>query len=267
MEFRLHKNIIKAVNVYSLNNGQQGFGDYLRGCFCMIHILRKKGIPFDMDISRHAMQQWIKPTTRYPCKKITQINPKMSNLPIRLNYIEANLKRATGIYTFFCNEYPVAPITQEDKQFIRNKILPTDEMKEYVQQTKDKWGITGPYKIIHLRCGDSSLKGELPDYDLFLNKIHPFSKDSIPYVILSDSVHMKERLHELYPHFIISMDVPVHTHGCCNAEKIKDTMRDFFLFTTASHVYAFTYYGHGTGFSEWPCRLYDIPYQCTCVKQ
>lgn len=31
----------------------------------------------------------------------------------------------------------------------------------------------------------------------------------MPYVILSDSLQMKERLCELYPHFILSMDKPV----------------------------------------------------------
>jgi hypothetical protein len=274
MEFKLYRvkhkpkqlNILKAVNVYSIMNNQQGIGDYIRGCFCMLQILRKKNIPFDMDISTHAIQRWFKPTIRYPYRQLEQINYYECNRPIRLKYIESKLEKANGLYTFFSNEFPIDPITIEEKIFIRNKLLPTDEMKDYVQQTKKNWGICGPYNIIHLRCGDASLvEGVPPNYDLFIREIEKISKDT-PYVILSDSLQMKERLRELYPHFILSMDKPVHTCNCTNAEQIKDTIRDFFLFTTAREVYAFSIYGHGSGFSEWACKLYDVPYHAKHIQ-
>ena len=257
--------ILKGVNVYSLVNNQQGIGDYIRGCFCIIQILHKNNIPFDMDISRHAIQRWFKPTIRYPTINLEQINNLHCNRSDRLNYIENKLEKEKGIYTFFCNEHPIYPITIKEKIFIRNKLLPSDEMKDYIQQTKINWGITGPYNILHLRCGDSSLKGKSPNYELFLNEIRQLTLDST-YIVMSDSLQMKERLHELYPQFIISMDKPVHTCDCTNEEELKDTIRDFFLFTTARKVHAFSVYGHGSGFSEWPCKLYDIPYETKYIK-
>ena len=275
MEFKLKRighisnklKISKAVNVYSLMNNKQGIGDYIRGCFCMLQIARKKNIPFDMDISTHAAQRWFKPTTRYPYRRLEQINHGDCNRPDRLKYIESKLEKANGLYTFFSNEFPVAPITMEEKIFIRNKLLPSDEMKDYVQHTKHNWGITGLYNILHLRCGDESLvDGKPPNYDLFIREIQKLSMDSIPCVVLSDSLQMKERLHEVYPHFIISMDKPVHTCNCTNEEQIKDTIRDFFLFTTAREVYAFSIYGHGSGFSEWASRLYDVPYHAKHIQ-
>jgi hypothetical protein len=272
MEFKMkrigHKlKILKGVNVYSIMNNQQGFGDYIRGCFCMIQILRKNNIPFDMDISTHAAQRWLKPTTRYPYRKLEQINHRDCNRPDRLKYIETKLEKANGLYTFFSNEFPVAPITMEDKIFIRNKLLPSNEMKDYIQHTKNDLGITGPYKIIHLRCGDASLvNGEPPNYDLFIREIQKLTMDSTPYVILSDSLQMKERLREVFPQFIISMDKPVHTCHCTNEEQIKDTIRDFFMFTTAREVYAFSIYGHGSGFSEWACQLYNVPYHAKHIQ-
>jgi hypothetical protein len=271
MEFKLKRiKNTRAINVYSTKNYNNGMGDYIRGCFCMIQILRKKHIPFDMDISTHPIQRWFKPTLRYPYVDLEQINLRTDldyHPKNRLPYIESKLYHANGLYTFFCNETPFSPITIEDRTFIRNKLLPSDEMKDYVRQTKEKWGIRGPYIIIHLRCGDASLvDGKPPNYDIFLHEIRQIIKTHTTYMILSDSLHMKERLRELYPHFIIPMDKPVHTCGCTDSEQIKDTVRDFFLFTTARQVYAFSVYGHGSGFSEWSCKLYDVPYHAKHIQ-
>jgi len=275
MEFKFYKmkkfgytnlKIHKAVNVYLMNT-QQGIGDYIRGCFCMLQILRQKNIPFDMDISTHAAQRWFKPTTRYPHRELHQINHRDCNRPDRLQYIESKLEKANGIYTFFSNEFPINPITIEERIFIRNKLLPSDDMKDYVQHTKNNWGIKCPYNILHLRCGDSCLvDGEPPNYDIFIREIQQLKMDPIPCVVLSDSVQMKERLRELYPHYIISMDNPVHTCNCTDEEQIKDTMRDFFLFTTANKVYSLSIYGHGSGFSEWACQLYNVPYHAKHIQ-
>lgn len=259
---RFKRLILKAVNVYSTN----GMGDYIRGSLCMLQILRKKNISFDLDFSTHPIQRWFKPTIRYPYRHLEHINlPTEYHPKIRLSHIESKLEQSNVLYTFFCNEIPFDPITIEDKLFIRNKLLPSNEMKEYIQQTKQHWGIHNPYTIIHLRCGDSCLiDGNPPNYEIFLHEIRKLG-DSKPYVILSDSLQMKERLRELYPHFIIPMDKPLHT---CkgDSEQIKDTIRDFFLFTTASQVHAFTVYEHGTGFSEWACTLYNVPYHSKYIK-
>jgi hypothetical protein len=259
------KKIIKCVNVYSVRNNRQGFGDYIRGCFCMIQISNKQKIPFDMDISRHPLHKWLQSTTVYPVKmsQLDQINYMNCNREDRLSYIQSNLNKAEGVYTFFCNEFPINPIQKHEVDFIRNKILPSNEMKQYVQKTKNNWGVSAPYSIIHLRCGDKCLlDGKPPNYDLFLREIRQIKIDlNKTYIILSDSYQMKLRLHELYPSFIVPLEIPLHTYNCsCSEEDIKDTMRDFFLFTGAEQVYSFSVYGHGSGFSEWPCRLYNVPY-------
>ena len=254
------KKIIMGVNVYSLKNNSQGIGDYIRGCFCMIQVLSKLNIPFDMDIS-HAIQRWLRPTNHYIHINLEQINNLHCNRDDRLTFIEEKINKASGIYTFFSNEYPIYPIKDIERNFIRNKLIPSDSMNTYVQNTKKKWGITGPYNIIHLRCGDNCLvDGETPNYDLFINEIQQIKLNSVPYIILSDSYQMKLHLHKLYSSFVVPLDIPVHTCHCNNDEQVKDTMRDFFLFTSASQVYSFSVYGHGSGFSEWACQLYNIPY-------
>ena len=87
----------------------------------------------------------------------------------------------------------------------------------------------------------------------------------MPYVILSDSLQMKERLCELYPHFILSMDKPVLAIAMI-LNKSRTRFVIFFLFTTAREVYAFSIYDHGSGFSEWACKLYNVPYHAKHIQ-
>ncbi len=249
--------LLKAVNVYNINV-TNGIGDYIRGCFCMLQILTRLNIPFDMDVSTHPVHKWLQPGPTYN-KKVEEFHHDHIYKD-RAKLIKHWLSKADGIFTFFTNEYPLYPITFKERLFIQNKLLPSNVMKLYVQETKDKWGVSGPYNIIHLRCGDECLiNGKPPNYDLFINAIQQIKLNSYPYIILSDSYQMKLHLHKLYPSFILSNDVPVHTSHT-NEEQVKDTMRDFFLFTSATQVYSFSVYAHGSGFSEWACQLYNVPY-------
>ena len=59
--FRNHK-LKKLVNVYQLhykNGVAQGFGDYLRGCFCLLQISNMLGLQFDMDLKNHPMSKFL----------------------------------------------------------------------------------------------------------------------------------------------------------------------------------------------------------------
>ena len=52
----------KIINVYQKKDEKcktYGFGDFLRGCFCLIQICNKLGIEFDFDISQHPISKYI----------------------------------------------------------------------------------------------------------------------------------------------------------------------------------------------------------------
>jgi hypothetical protein len=51
-----------------------------------------------------------------------------------------------------------------------------------------------------------------------------------------------------------------------DANKLKNTMIDFYLFSRAKNVYAFSVYKHGTGFSKWAAETYSVPYICRFLQ-
>ena len=270
MEFKMRRYVrklkvgqpSKVVVVYEANSW--GFGDYLRGCFCMLQVSRRMNIPFDLDWSSHPIYPWLKPCTSYPRLHVDVLPHK----PVTDNvvYLIDKVAQAKGEYVCVCNKPPLYPITPEERLFIRDKLLPTDELLSYIQQTKEDLDIRGPYGILHLRCGDHCLvDNKQPNYDGFLQEIQKLTLDSIPYIVLGDSTQMKIRLKELYPDLRVMVDQPQHTSHCTNSDQLKDTMRDFFLLTQAQQVYSFSVYGHGSGFSAWACQLYNIPYHSKCI--
>ena len=261
--------ISKGVNVYE-KTIDQGFGDYIRGCFCMLQILTKLNIPFDMDISDHPIKHWIQTTTNYNYKNVERISHYHCGRPDRYETILHKLQYATGTYCFFCNEYPMNPITHEERIFIRNKLLPTPEMIQCVMEKMNHLGIQrGQYHVIHLRCGDSCLVDGVPyppNHTRFLEAIKSIHTD-IPIVLLSDSYDMKQLIHTIYPHIIIPMNKPVHSCKNVSVEQAKEILCDFFLFANASRITNYSIYEHGSGFSQWAAELYNVPYQFTCLQE
>jgi hypothetical protein len=48
-------------------------------------------------------------------------------------------------------------------------------------------------------------------------------------------------------------------------EKVKNTMIDFYLLSFASEIFSYSAYKHGSGFSYWCAKTYDIPYVCKLI--
>jgi hypothetical protein len=276
MEFKLKKfsnhteiKTTKAINVY--NNKLNGIGDYIRGCFCMLQLSKKLNIPFDMDLSTNPVHQFLHPVQNLRTGPMDTDNHIAHfvhvgvNINNELKLLINKLRLTPGTYSCFCNLYPFNPIIESERIFIRNKLLPSHELNAYIQQTKEALDVTSPYNVLHLRCGDDCLENNAhPDYDLFIREIQALRLDSKPCILLCDSSLMKIRLRELYPSLKMLIDTPQHTRNSTK-DQLKDTMRDFFLFTQASKVYSLSVYGHGSGFSEWACQLYNIPYRCKHV--
>ena len=56
------KSCKKIVMVYQLkykNGGIYGFGDFIRGCFALIHICEQIGLNFDIDLSNHPLSTYV----------------------------------------------------------------------------------------------------------------------------------------------------------------------------------------------------------------
>ena len=51
-----------------------------------------------------------------------------------------------------------------------------------------------------------------------------------------------------------------------NDTNLINTLKEFYIMSFSSHIYSFSVYDHGSGFSKWCSVAYNIPYVCFSLK-
>lgn len=275
----------KIVNVYQskyTNFTAQGFGDYLRGCYCFFQICINLGLEFDMNIKNHPMSKYMK------CEDHTDSNINYNQIEwyLALNYVAIsdveftkephflshvksylnNIK--TDILYFGSNSFPIwEPIGRHARDFIRKKIQPSNEMQKYVNQTLMKLRLVPKrFSVIHIRTGDNYLlNNNTIDKESLMNienLLLNYTNTDQKYLILSDNNSLKTYLTKWSNFYIYTKEI---THLGENAvltdEGIKNTMLDFYIMAYSSKILSVSPHTWGSGFSEWCAVTYEIPFK------
>lgn len=268
----------KIVNVYQLqypNRQAPGFGDYLRGCYCVYQLCKYIDIEFGMIIN-HPMSKYL-------------INHQI--LPEDISYeniywVEGdNFSEETTIFFtrfinyinginqdtlyMFSHAFPIWRVQSESMNFIRKSIIPTDDMKNYVTQILTDIGMPfGGYSIVHIRTGDNHLlNGKRMEYTTFSkisSILKKYTNSQEKYIVLSDNNNFKLFLSQRYNRFVCYNKEITHLgeNTVKTDEGVKNTLLDFFIMSRSSNIISMTPYEHGTGFSKWCATTYGIPYIC-----
>jgi len=285
-----NKQVKRLVNVYQLkyiNGPAQGFGDYIRGCFCLLQIASLLGIQFDMDLTNHPMSKFFLQQENLHNYEIDYLKiAKFENanyIPINAKIFKKNSEGfllefinkmntfnflKNGNYFLFCNSIPIFDYyPKEARNFIRSKLSPNEAMQQNIRETLIKLNLKPKqYAVIHIRSGDK--------YMLKNNKLNPFvirkiiriltnnMKPGNKYLLLSDNNDIKLILKKVFPHIIIQNTNIVHLGESENPSEaaIMETLIDFFLMAYSFQIVGFSPYNWGSGFSQWCSILYNIPY-------
>jgi hypothetical protein len=285
---KLHnKNLKKIINVYQpkyKNLIAQGFGDYLRGCFCLLQICKKHGIEFDMDLSNHPMSKFINVNNNQEYNNINRSNiewfPNANYIPISStlfktdsinfhNKLMNTLNKVNSSNHFiFCNSFPIYKnIGSFGINFIKSKIEPNAIMKNNIETALKNMGLKEKeFTVIHIRCGDKYLlQNNKLDImyvknvmNIFKQIIHPNKK----YLIISDNNNIKYFFRK-YNNCVFYIKNITHLGEISDKsdEKVKNTLLDFYLMSKSRKIISLAPYNWGSGFSEWCSVIYRIPYQ------
>jgi len=292
----IQNNINKIVNVYQKEyNGSakaSGFGDFIRGTYFLLQFCERYKLRCDVQIN-HPFYKNLK---LYSNIQESNINLDV-NLPVnffeKTNFIpdENNIliNKEQIIYDFidYLNlqtieskvarvcviSYNVFPITQEQKRCMRSLLEPADDFKLYILSTlKNMKLVLKNYIVIHIRSGDNAL---IHNKDInveylknILIEIYKIYKPQYKYLLLSDSVKLKEKISRLLPKIRSELNPITHSgEGVLMIdENVKNTMLDFYLLAYSGRIFAYSCYDHGSGFSRWCAETYNIPYKCTIIK-
>ena len=277
---------------YKHNTKVTGFGDFIRGCFYIMQFSEKYNIYFDFNIYNHSLKKYLnyfylkediintvskdilffqKENCHYFTKN-NIINYIYSDVDKELlNIIKQTPSYNKNKYLYLINHPNERFITEQHKKKIRELFEPTLELQTMIDNSLSSINlIKYKYIIIHIRMNDSSFNGD------YIN----FKNEQINYIINIINSIKKNRDEEL---FLISSNNVVKNYISQKLPKIKtifkeishigesklnndvsliNTLLDFYTMSYSKHIYSFSVYEHGSGFSKWCAKMYNIPYIC-----
>jgi len=277
-----NKKLKKIVSVYQLNyvnDKSQGFGDFLRGCFCLMQLSKRLGLEFDVDISNHPMAEYVENPGLNPEINYNNIiwfknpanlqdeNSKRNFLNMLIDHLN---QQDVEVYSLFVNSFPYFDFVREEgMNFMQSKMRPKQNILDYVDATLGKIGLVrNKYAVIHIRTGDLFLVDgkSLPQW--YLNKIiraiNMAIKPGKRYVVLSDSNELKIILKKTYPQFYVYFTALEHLGGESFKGKqngVKNAMLDFYVMSFSNSILSISTFGWTSGFSDWCRKIYGISFR------
>jgi hypothetical protein len=274
VENKIQKRIINPKNNIDLHNNvnnvncvktivhvldySNGFGDFLRGSILLSQYSKYFNINFKMDVSRHPISKCLnsEPDILSDKEKIHLIcfNGKDENdnklyLLIK-NFINSN---ETTLYITTNLYYNMTLITEDIKDYI-NSFLTFKQ--KYYDVTNELFNLK-QYNVLHIRCTDDTFNTDFEDNNLLSEIIKlQLSENTI---VISNNYALKRKINKLFGFYFIDT-IAYHTGQIKDYIELNSTIIEYIILSKSSNNYCFSYYHHGSGFSEQCSVLNNIPY-------
>jgi hypothetical protein len=285
-------NVYQSKYNYGKVNGT-GLGDFIRGCYFILDFCEKYNfgvkIVFNnyiakfLNIKTHNLdffENVFKSIYFFEYNNVKNYNiqhdiifePNKNTKNIMANFVDFVVKQPqyNGNVFMLCNCYPLNEVTDKAKEYMRKILEPSNEMNIIIQQTLNQLDIySKQYNVIHIRCGDSYLKNEKKTFNNnYINKllknISNIINNDTNYLLMSDCNHVKDIIKQYFPKFkTLNNQITHFGEGVVlEEEKVKNTLIDFYLLSLSNNIFSYSCYKHGSGFSYWCAKTYNIPYSC-----
>ena len=294
------RNIKTVYNIYQEsykhNVKSTGFGDFIRGCYFILHFCETFKLECKIIIN-HSLKKFLKNGIQLPVNlsNVTLFtNNNCDGHSTDSNGVIHNIignKINSTIISYLVNDVPVIKesvfisnivypnhiIDKKHKIQMRYLLEPIDQMNNQIQCALRNLNLTKDiFCVIQIRCGDKYLKDlalqiDNDDYikrlttEIFmLIKSNNFSS----YLLIADNIEIKRVIAKLFPSIKVLFNEITHFgEGIIQEDiKVQNTLLEFYLMSYSSHIFSFSSYKHGSGFSQWCAETYDIPYVCKLIQ-
>jgi hypothetical protein len=294
IEYIKNKNIKTITNVYQskYNNDKNssGFGDFIRGCYFLIEFCEK----YDFEpkiIFNNCISNFLLTNSDYEKKdtNLSNINHFVNNnynSPIIQNdiilYPKLNSDNIISDFIYYlyktnindnnsfvyCTSYPlIENVSDKSKEMIRTILQPNDTIRFCVHETLNRLQLEyNNYSVFHVRSGDKYLNNSTKFPRKYIEKLKTnitiFIKKNEKYLLIADNNQIKILLKKYFPNINILLKEITHFGEgvLLEEEKVKNTLIDFYMLSFSKKIFCFTCYEHGSGFSYWCAKTYNIPY-------
>jgi hypothetical protein len=259
------------VHAYKNKRYGMGLGDFIRGSLSCYQLCRIYGIPLVIDFRHHPIGQYIsmpQEIWQYHSDQIVDLQDIKRFTVACLKYklikkfknIKILRKKNAYIYT---NVWPRFPLAQDEKDFAKSFLLPTEELEAAIQCSIPT---RAEYEIVHIRSGDlfafdtqvgETFERSTSELVETLKTIEEIKRSTTrDIVVMSDSAELKKVVSH---HFGILAVNTVPTHCALELVDAKDTLVDYFILSRAKHIHQFSVHHWGSGFSDTVNWVYDVP--------
>jgi hypothetical protein len=257
----LHKPINQNINskktIIHVLDYSNGFGDYLRGTIALAQYAKYFNIHFNIDVSRHHISKCLNIEAEYLSSSI--------HIHKFIFYKEEDdIKMYQLIQKFIQSDEEHLYITTN---LFYNKNLVTKDIKDYINtfftfkpKYYDLVNQLFPlkkYNVLHIRCSDDTFDTDFEDIQLLMEIIKLQLDENT--IVLSNCYSLKRKINKLFGFYFIDLESR-HTAKVSDESELDSTILEYIILSRSSQTYCFSYYPHGSGFSEQCSVLNDIPY-------
>lgn len=283
---------LQIVYKYTYANGVKvtGLGDFIRGCYFFMQFAEHHGLSVEFHIANHPLRDLLEHFAEKPLlegnilKKIPYFTRNefraiiLPNQEITYEYVDnyqyiiRNINGLTiypngTVFLYAVNHPDEHAISPMHIKRVREMFKPTPVVSHIVVNTlREIELVKHGYIVLHIRLEDNQAHSAkyVKDYAKYvIEKIHDI-KNGQPILLLSNNHKIKKIILNDYPQIKTIFHEIIHIGEVSNESSrfLINTLKEFYLMSYASSIVSFSVYPHGSGFSKWCAKTYDIPYVC-----
>ena len=257
----LNSNINSKKTIIHVLDYSNGIGDYLRGSIFLAQCAKFFDVNLKLHVSKHNISDCIenKNETRNIDNQIHvfyYVDDNNYSNKIKLFSLINNFKKSnnTQLYITTNLNYNINIVTKDIQNFINSRFI---FKKFYYDEVKKLFTLTN-YNVLHIRCNDDYFNCDFNDISL-ITKIKNLQLNNNT-IVISNNYSLKQKLNKLFGFYFIDSKA-VHTAKTSNnSNDLYSTIIEYIILSQSSQTYCFSYYKHGSGFSEQCSVLHNIPY-------
>lgn len=256
---------------------QAAFGDFIRGTCFLWQVCSQLGIQCQIYLNNHPIHLFLQEfdsdvkitpnsVPNMDVRSWNSFDEIMADAPRRDRLVTLiTAKSAPEILSIGTNHFPITDdVPNEFKIYMRQHLTMNNSLK--VEYDKFTAGIAPKsYSVIHIRAGDPVEPRDMPPNEMgnIVKILNTIPKDIGPFYIISDNPKLRNQLVDNNRFFKLGDFETVHLAYKTDKhiEGVKNTLLEFFFMSNANKVFQLAphQYWWGSGFSEWCCKVYDVP--------
>ena len=254
----LNKNTLNKTIIHNFEY-LYGFGDYLRGSILLAQYSKINNIKLQLCVSDHNIRKYLENEEfAQPFNNSTIVTTHgifgNDDYTLITRLVDGLIKSDNEnlyIYTNFF--YDKEFITHDIKKYINTFFT---FKKQYYDKANEIVNMN-TYKVLHIRCVDEYFDREFNSDKLILEIIKLQLDDNT--FVMSNNYSVKKKIHKLFGYRFINEEAK-HLASNIDSDMIESTIIEYIILSQSSCNYCFSFYGHGSGFSEQCSILNNIPY-------